>query len=119
MIESDKSVYDHVVYDSDTEAAFAQGLEANNRVKVYAKLPDWFKIETPIGTYNPDWAVLFEKDGDERLYLVVETKGNVHDDALRTTERMKIKCGEKHFEAVDSGVQFEKADNYNDFVVRL
>jgi type III restriction enzyme len=119
MIESDKSVYDHVIYDSDNEAAFAAGLESNNRVKVYAKLPDWFKIETPIGTYNPDWAVLFEKDGDERLYLVVETKGNVHDEALRPTEKMKIKCGEKHFEAIQTGVRFEKADDYNEFVVRL
>jgi len=119
MIESDKSVYDHVIYDSDNEAAFAAGLESNNRVKVYAKLPDWFKIETPIGTYNPDWAVLFEKDGDERLYLVVETKGNIHDEALRPTEKMKIKCGEKHFEAIQTGVRFEKADDYNEFVVRL
>ncbi|MEA1884236.1 MAG: DEAD/DEAH box helicase family protein [Thermotogota bacterium] len=119
MIESDKSVYDHVIYDSDNEAAFAAGLESNNRVKVYAKLPDWFKIETPIGTYNPDWAVLFEKDGEEHLYLVVETKGNIHDEALRPTEKMKIKCGEKHFEAIQTGVRFEKADDYNDFVVRL
>jgi type III restriction enzyme len=119
MIKSERSVYDHVVYDSNIESEFAKGLESNNRVKVYAKLPDWFKIETPIGTYNPDWAVLFEADGEERLYLVVETKGNIHDEALRATERMKIKCGEKHFEAVGSGVRFEKADDYKKFVEQL
>jgi len=119
MIESDKSVYNHVVIDSETEATFAAGLESNERVKVYAKLPDWFKIETPIGTYNPDWAVLFEKDDDQRLYLVVETKGNIHDEALRGTERLKIKCSEEHFKALGSGVQFEKADDYDEFVIRL
>jgi type III restriction enzyme len=61
----------------------------------------------------------FEKDGDERLYLVVETKGNIHDETLRTTERLKIKCGERHFQALQTGVRFEKADDYNEFVVRL
>ncbi|MDN5360928.1 MAG: type restriction enzyme [Thermotogaceae bacterium] len=114
-----KSVYDHVIYDSDNEAAFAAGLESNNRVKVYAKLPDWFKIETPIGTYNPDWAVLFEKDGEERLYLVVETKGNVHDEALRPTEKLKIKCGERHFAAIQTGVRFEKTEGYEDLIKKI
>lgn len=116
MIESERSIYDHVVYDSDTEAAFAEGLESNDRVKVYAKLPDWFKIDTPIGSYNPDWAILFDKDGSERLYLVVETKGNVSDEELRLKEKMKIKCGKRHFAAVDSGVLFEKTDDYGAFV---
>ncbi|MDG1858015.1 MAG: restriction endonuclease subunit R, partial [Emcibacteraceae bacterium] len=72
MIETERSVYDHVVYDSDTESQMAESFEINDEVKVYAKLPAWFKIDTPLGTYNPDWAVLMEMDGTERLYFVVE-----------------------------------------------
>lgn len=69
-----KSIYEQVVYQSGTEKGFAEDLEHNDAVKLYAKLPSWFKVATPLGTYNPDWAVLIEKDGAERLYLVVETK---------------------------------------------
>ena len=98
-----KSVYDHVVYDSDNEAAFAAKLEEFTAVKVYAKLPRWFQVPTPLGPYNPDWAVLIERDGDERLYLVVETKGSAFLDDLRNAERAKVKCGEAHFEALKVG----------------
>jgi type III restriction enzyme len=77
MLNSDKSVYEQVVYDSSgVERTFAEQLEKNEAVKVYAKLPGWFKVPTPLGTYNPDWAVLVEKDGVERLYFVVETKSS-------------------------------------------
>ncbi len=65
------------------ERTFAEELEKNEAVKVYAKLPGWFKVPTPLGTYNPDWAVLVEKDGDERLYFVVETKSSLFTDDLR------------------------------------
>ncbi|MCP4762635.1 MAG: DEAD/DEAH box helicase family protein, partial [archaeon] len=73
MLESQKSVYQHVIYDSDVEAEFAKSFEQSEDVKVYAKLPAWFKIDTPLGSYNPDWAVLIERDGKEKLYFVVET----------------------------------------------
>ena len=63
-------------------------------MKVYAKLPGWFKVPTPLGTYNPDWAVLVEKDGAERLYFVVETKSSLFTDDLRDKEGAKIECGE-------------------------
>ena len=76
MVESQKSVFDHVVYDSNVELKFASSFERSDDIKLYAKLPDWFKIDTPLGTYNPDWAVLVEGDGKEKLYFVVETKGN-------------------------------------------
>lgn len=99
--ETKKSVYEQVVYDSDTEAEFAHGLENNDAIKVYAKLPGWFKVPTPLGTYNPDWAVLVEQDGTERLYLVVETKSSLFADALRSHEAAKIECGRAHFEALD------------------
>ena len=68
LMDTAKSIYQHVVYDSDTEFNFADQLEKNDAIKVYAKLPGWFKVPTPLGTYNPDWAVLVEVDGQERLY---------------------------------------------------
>ena len=98
-----KSVYDHVVYDSDNEAAFAESLERFTAVKVYAKLPRWFQVPTPLGPYNPDWAVLIEHDEGERLYLVVETKGSAFLDDLRNAERAKVECGKAHFKALQVG----------------
>ena len=100
-LESQKSVYTHVVYDSvGIEKKFAADLEKNEQVKVYAKLPAWFKVPTPLGTYNPDWAVVVENDGEEKLYFVVETKGSTSRDDLRLLEAAKIECGEKHFAEV-------------------
>ena len=99
-----KSVYERVVYDSaGVEKGFAEQLEGNEAVKVYAKLPNWFTVPTPLGTYNPDWAVLIEKDGVERLYFVVETKGSLFKDDLRDKEGAKIACGKAHFKALASG----------------
>jgi type III restriction enzyme len=116
MIESKKSVYEYVVYDSANEESFATSFENNNSVKLYAKLPGWFKIATPIGTYNPDWAVLIEVDGKDKLYFVLETKGDTMFDTLRPTEEAKIKCGRKHFEALGNEVAFEDIDSFNDFI---
>ena len=100
-MEVQKAVYDRVVYDTaGIEKNFATDLEANEAVKLYAKLPAWFKVPTPLGTYNPDWAVLVEDDSQEKLYFVVETKGSTWWDDLRHQEGAKIKCGEKHFEAI-------------------
>ena len=95
-----KSVYEHVVYDSDTEREFAEQMEKFDAVKLYAKLPGWFKVPTPLGSYNPDWAVLVDTEEGERLYFVVETKGSVYTDDLRHKEGAKIACGRKHFEAI-------------------
>lgn len=103
LTETKKSVYEHVVYDSETERAFADGLEKNDAIKVYAKLPCWFTVPTPLGSYNPDWAILVDKDGAERLYLVVETKSGLFVDELRNKERAKIACGRSHFEALRVG----------------
>ncbi len=116
MISSEKSVYDYIIYDSDVEAEFAKKFEKNESVKMYIKLPDWFKIETPLGTYNPDWAVLIEKDNTEKLYFVVETKGSILSEDLREKEEKKIQCGEKHFAALGNNIIFEKRDNFNDFI---
>ncbi len=83
--------------------SFADQLENNEAVKLYAKLPGWFKVPTPLGGYNPDWAVLIEQDGAERLYLVVETKGSLFKDDLRDKESAKIECGKAHFRALAVG----------------
>lgn len=104
MVNSKKSVYEKVVYDSPgVERTFAEDLEKNEAVKVYAKLPGWFKVPTPLGSYNPDWAVLIEKDGTERLYFVVETKGSLFLEDLRNKESAKIECGKAHFKALAVG----------------
>lgn len=116
MAESAKSVYEYVVYDSDAEANFVQRFENNASVKVYAKLPDWFKINTPIGSYNPDWAVLVEDDGDQKLYFVLETKVNILAEALRPTEHAKIKCGFEHFKALENEVVFKPVDSFDRFI---
>jgi len=119
MIDVKKSVYEQVIYQSDTERTFAEQLEKNEAIKVYAKLPPKFKVPTPLGTYNPDWAVLVEKDGTERLYFVVETKSSLFTDDLRDKESAKIICGEAHFKALAIGknpAKFKKATKVNDLL---
>jgi type III restriction enzyme len=92
-------IYDGVDIDSETiERPFAEALERDARVKLYIKLPRWFKVRTPIGGYNPDWAIVMDTgEGQDRLYLVRETKGSINLDDLRPDERRKIECGKKHF----------------------
>ena len=121
MLEAGKSVYDKVVYESDTEARFADQLEKNTAIKLYAKLPGWFTVPTPLGGYNPDWAILMESDAGERLYLVVETKGSSLVDNLRLTEAAKIKCGEKHFNALavrEQPARYEVAASVDELLAR-
>lgn len=118
-VATEKCVHERVLYDSaGIEKTFAEDLEKNTAVKVYAKLPGWFKIPTPLGSYNPDWAVLIEQDGTEKLYLVVETKASLFlEGDLRGNEAGKIKCGEKHFEALaveESPAKYIKARNLDD-----
>lgn len=123
MLNSTKSVYEQVVYDSaGVEKTFAEQLEKNDAVKVYAKLPGWFRVPTPLGTYNPDWAVLVEKDGIERLYFVVETKSSLFTDDLRDRERAKIECGKAHFKALavdQNPAEFVTARNIDDLMARV
>ncbi|HEV7215609.1 MAG TPA: restriction endonuclease subunit R, partial [Chloroflexota bacterium] len=122
MLPTQKAVYEQVVYDSDTEATFAQDLEQNTAVKVYAKLPGWFKVPTPLGTYNPDWAVLVDTDDGERLYFVVETKSSLFTDALRGDEGLKIECGKAHFRALavgESPVQYMQARSVSDVFAQM
>ncbi|MBK0401810.1 DEAD/DEAH box helicase family protein [Adhaeribacter sp. BT258] len=97
MQASTKSPYEHVVYDSGIESQLAQKFETTSNVKVYAKLPGWFRIDTPLGAYNPDWAVLFEIDGTYKLFFVIESKGSMGYEFLRPAEQGKIDCGKEHF----------------------
>jgi type III restriction enzyme len=99
---SEKSPYTYVVYDSNIESTMATKFEESSNISVYAKLPDWFKIETPLGTYNPDWAVLWKDQDDEKLFFVVESKGSTGLFDLRMKEQSKIDCGKKHFKAIGS-----------------
>ena len=119
-IKTQKSIYTHIVYDSINEENFASKFEENNDIKLYIKLPDWFKIPTPIGNYNPDWAILIDIDGNDKLYFVLETKmgkkGQLLEEALRTSEKINIECGKKHFEALNTDVEFKAVNNYNSFL---
>jgi len=96
---SKKSVYNMIEYDSEIEKRFAMDLERKESVKLFVKLPSWFTIDTPIGKYNPDWAII--KHEDDTLYFIRETKGTLNFSQLRNSEAYKIKCGEKHFEELD------------------
>ncbi len=122
MLDAEKSVYEQVVYDKGTEAAFADQLEKNTAVKVYAKLPGWFKVPTPLGTYNPDWAVLVQTDAGDRLYFVVETKSSLFTDDLRDAESAKINCGKAHFNALrvgESPADYVVARSVDDVLVQI
>ncbi|KKM11691.1 type III restriction protein res subunit [Clostridiales bacterium PH28_bin88] len=104
-LQVNKSVYEYVVYDSEVEREFARRLDEREDIKLFVKLPGWFEIDTPVGKYNPDWAIL--KHDGHALYLVRETKGTRDFLKLRTGEADKVRCGQKHFEAL--GVPFAVA----------
>lgn len=118
MVKAEKSVFDHVVYDSDIELEFATAFERNEDIKLYAKLPGWFKIDTPLGGYNPDWAVLIEQNGNDKLYFVVETKSTLFSAERRPEENAKIKCGYAHFEALGDEVRFTVSNSMDEFSSR-
>lgn len=118
--DSSKTIMENLIpLDSGTEHTFARDCESSTQVQMYFKLPPSFKIPTPIGNYNPDWAVLFEEDS--RLYFVAETKstgtdgGGVSEDKLRTSEQLKIACGKAHFSVVDD-VHYCVCDKLSDLI---
>lgn len=119
-VKVEHSVYDYIVYDSSSiERPFAVALDNDPDVKMFFKIPERFKIETPIGTYNPDWAVLLTKNGEEKLYFVLETKGSTSFMDLRTREQLKIHCGRKHFEALNNGIEMQVATNWSEIKARV
>ncbi len=102
-LEVRKSVYEYVVYDSQVELDFARALDDRIDIKLFVKLPRWFTIDTPVGTYNPDWAIV--RHHDETVYLVCETKGTRDSAQLRASEEDKVRCGRRHFDAL--GVDYD------------
>jgi len=98
-LQVQKSIYEYVVYDSDVEREFARKLDEREDIRLFVKLPGWFEIDTPVGRYNPDWAIL--KHDGQAVYLVRETKGTRDFLKLRTSEADKVRCGGKHFETLD------------------
>lgn len=122
LIPSECSIYNYInldKLDSNVEREFAKSLEINDEVKMFTKLPFWFKISTPVGNYNPDWAILYEKD----LHFIVETKGSVEYkdkySSNRVNEDNKIACGRKHFETIAPNVKFIITNNYKNLVKNL
>lgn len=113
---SSKSVYEYVPKDSEVEGRFAQELEEQDEVKLYVKLPGWFKIPTPLGTYNPDWALVIEDNGEEHIYFVVETKSKHI--GLGNEEDAKITCGNAHFislkDQMSNPARYMRATNINE-----
>ena len=113
MIPTDKNIYDHLLYDSNVERKFAEELEVADNVVVYTKLPSGFYIKTPIGNYNPDWAIAFDKDKVKHIYFIAETKGSIYSLDLRNIEYNKIACARKHFAVVsDNQIKFEVVKDY-------
>ena len=112
-IKANKHLYDHIVYDSSNEKAFAESLDVSTDVAVYVKLPDGFYISTPVGHYNPDWAIAFYDGNIKHIYFVAETKGSMNSMQLRMIEDAKIHCAREHFKAISSGnVVYDVVDSY-------
>ena len=112
-MKAKRLLYDHVVYDSSNERDFATELDTNTDVAVYVKLPSGFYISTPVGRYNPDWAIAFYEGKVKHIYFVAETKGSMNSMQLRMIEESKIHCAREHFKAISSGnVVYDVVDSY-------
>nr|WP_271140381.1 DEAD/DEAH box helicase family protein [Brevibacillus thermoruber] len=112
-IPVEKHVYDYVVTDSKIERAFAKELDVSNEVRVYAKLPRGFFIPTPMGNYNPDWAIVFKEGDVKHIYFIAETKGSMESLELREVEKAKIECARKHFAKLNTGqLKYDVVNSY-------
>lgn len=119
-MKAKKHLYDHVVYDSTNELNFANQLDCADDVAVYVKLPDGFYITTPVGRYNPDWAIAFREGTIKHIYFVAETKGSMNSMQLRRIEESKIHCAKEHFKAISSGnVVYDVVDSYQALVEKV
>ncbi len=118
-ISVNHSVYDYIIYGSGVESRFAESLDNDPDVKMFFKIPDKFKIETPIGTYNPDWAVLLEKNGEQKFYFVLESKGTTSLFDLRSPEQLKIHCGKQHFDTLKVTFPAEPIKDWKEFKAKV
>lgn len=119
-LKTKKHLYDHVIYDSETERKFAEMLETSDEVAFYVKLPNRFYISTPAGKYNPDWAIAFHKDKAKNAYFIAETKGSSSAMHLREVEKTKISCAEKHFRAIGGeNIIYSVVENYDELLKKV
>ena len=119
-MKAQRHLYDHIIYDSTNERNFAADLDTNTSVAVYVKLPDSFYIATPVGRYNPDWAIAFYDGTVKHIYFVAETKGSMSSLQLRDIEKAKIHCAREHFKAISSGnVVYDVIDSYQALLDRV
>lgn len=119
-MKAKKHLYDHIVYDSTNERDFATDLDTNTEVAVYVKLPDGFYISTPVGHYNPDWAIAFYEGSVKHIYFVAETKGSMNSMQLRLIEESKIHCAREHFKAISNGkVVYDVVDSYTSLMKKV
>ena len=119
-MKANKHLYDHIVYDSTNEKTFAEKLDVANEVAVYVKLPDGFYISTPVGHYNPDWAIAFYEGTVKHIYFVAETKGSMSSMQLRLIEESKIHCAREHFKAISNGnVVYDVVDSYQTLLEKV
>lgn len=109
-----KYPYKYLKCDSNIEKDFASESDKSNIVNKYIKLPNWFKIKTPLGNYNPDWVILFENG-----VQIVETKGSSEENDLRNNERLKIQCGKKHFESLNLKNSYNKVKTFRELVENI
>lgn len=119
-MKTKKHLYDHIVYDSTGERDFAAELDTNTNVAVYVKLPDGFYIATPVGHYNPDWAIAFYEGTVKHIYFVAETKGSMRSMQLRLIEQSKIHCAREHFKAISGDrVVYDVVDSYQSLLEKV
>ena len=117
---ANKHLYDHILYDSTNERDFAKELDVRNEVAVYVKLPKGFYISTPVGKYNPDWAIAFYEGKVKHIYFVAETKGSMSSMQLRMIEDAKIHCAREHFKAISSiNVVYDVIDSYESLISKV
>jgi len=119
-MKAQKHLYDHIVYDSTGERDFAANLDTNTNVAVYVKLPDGFYIATPVGHYNPDWAIAFYEGSVKHIYFVAETKGSMRSMQLRLIEQSKIHCAREHFKAISGdNVVYDVVDSFQSLLEKV
>lgn len=119
-MKTQKHLFDHLIFDSDNEKKFASDLDTSDEVAVYVKLPNSFFISTPVGKYNPDWAIAFYEGNVKHIYFVAETKGSMNSLQLREVEKSKIECAREHFKAISGkNVVYDVVDSYQSLMDKV
>jgi type III restriction enzyme len=116
-VDAKRHLYDKLKYDSTVEKELAAELDTQDIVELYVKLPSGFYINTPMGKYNPDWAISFKEGSVKHIYFVAETKGDTSDLQLREVEKAKIECARRHFSVISSDtVKYSAVSSYSELL---